>query len=384
MSTFDASLHPRGHSSNAGAFTGREHTAPEATLAPSTRDWGVVNLEIGSRTPWGPADHVEQPAPGIAIAGTPSHGGMKLSAARNRAIPAPLRRLGGWYEEDCEAHIVGMYFPDAFPRRSPESSRDGVVRWFPDAYEEATGETLLPGQSPQRDRDIWDTAHVDDLVVTSARTDPDQPGQVLVTARRASDKQESVFRVPKAEYDSLRTSDELGRHGRFVVDPTQFEEIPQEPKPEPVPAVRHHSLPVGNTNAARTAIEKDLDRRWRTHDGRVRTLRQILTEEGVSGRTVLVENGKRRFYLEQQMHADSSSAVILQVSKATWAGIGDAPDTRSRATVLEQDRDIAEHALDAFRATHSRNWDEERKLGARLGAADEALRNHIANRDAGE
>lgn len=84
------------------------------------------------------------------------------------------------------------------------------------------------------------------------------------------------------------------------------------------------------------------------------------------------------------MHAGSSSAIILQVSKATWAGIGDAPDTRSRATVLAQDRDIAEHALDAFRATHSRNWDEERKLGARLRAADEALRDHIANRDADE
>ncbi|AND15919.1 DUF7007 domain-containing protein [Rathayibacter tritici] len=373
MKTFDASLHPRGHSSNVGAFTDREHTAPEATLA---RDWGVVNLEIGSRTPWGPADHVEHPAPGIAIADTPSHGGVKPSAARNRAIPAPLRRSGGWSEEDCEAHIVGMYFPDAFPRRSPESSRDGVIRWFPDAYEEVTGEMIEPGQSPVRDRAVWTVAHTDDLIIASASNDPDGTAQAIVTARRASDTHEAVFRVPKADYDSRRTTDEFGRDGRFIVDPTRYNAIPQNERRQPVPAVRYHSLPVGKTDAAGVAIARDLDRCWRIDDGRVRTLRQMLTEEGTSGRTFLVDNGKRRFYLDSRW----TLAAVLPSSCRCRRPPGPAsmrPLTRARAPRCS----LRTVTWLSTRSKHSaRTIPGTGTRSARLRAADEALRDHVALR----
>ena len=77
----------------------------------------VSNVRIGSRTPWGTADIVEQIAPGIVVVGTAGHGGVKLSPERNRGISPALRNASGWYEEDCESYIPMMRFPEAFARR---------------------------------------------------------------------------------------------------------------------------------------------------------------------------------------------------------------------------------------------------------------------------
>ena len=105
----------------------------------------TLTIAIGDPTPWGPADHVTNVAPGIAFVSTARHGGYRLGRARNEAIPkgvrdATFRRLGvqGWYEEDCDAVIVAVWHQDILscPSRI-DSAADALRRYLPDAYRRA-------------------------------------------------------------------------------------------------------------------------------------------------------------------------------------------------------------------------------------------------------
>lgn len=46
----------------------------------------------GGRSPWGQIDHVEILAPGIAMVGTPSHGGIWLAPERRKDMPSAPNR----------------------------------------------------------------------------------------------------------------------------------------------------------------------------------------------------------------------------------------------------------------------------------------------------
>ena len=83
-------------------------------------------LKEGICTPWGRADATEVLAPGIEFAGTPSHGGVKLSDERLAAMPADQRTRDGWYEEDCEAAFPLHHFRNELSAR--EIERNG--RWL--------------------------------------------------------------------------------------------------------------------------------------------------------------------------------------------------------------------------------------------------------------
>ena len=67
-------------------------------------------MRTGDRTPWGTADDVEQLGPEVWSVSTASHGGVRISGAALKAIPAEVRRTwlnaGGWAEEDCEMGIA--------------------------------------------------------------------------------------------------------------------------------------------------------------------------------------------------------------------------------------------------------------------------------------
>ena len=61
-------------------------------------------------TPWGEAYHVEEIADGIHSVTTASHGGLRLSEAAQKRLPADVLSAfmhgPGWAEEDCEVPIV--------------------------------------------------------------------------------------------------------------------------------------------------------------------------------------------------------------------------------------------------------------------------------------
>jgi hypothetical protein len=69
-------------------------------------------MQEGSRSPWGKIQDVRELAEGAWMVSTAGHGGIKLSAARNRKVPAPAREPGGWYEEDCQWAIAAHVHKD--------------------------------------------------------------------------------------------------------------------------------------------------------------------------------------------------------------------------------------------------------------------------------
>ncbi|WP_159599788.1 DUF7007 domain-containing protein [Agromyces humi] len=305
--------------------------------------WGSVDLSIGSRTPYGAADHIEHVADGIVFAGTPSHGSYKLSKERNAAIPAPLRR--SWYEEDAESSIVQMFHPDAFPAVDQAAAEQSVKDWFPNEYEAATGRELLVGESHLRDEQRWTEAHFDDLVSHGVQGDPDRPGYVIVGVRHRGQDTNRRFRVPIDEHRTERRLGEPGQNRRIVIDPARHEEL--EPLPDKVltPAPKYRGIQPGKTPAAQAQIKKDLDKLWRTPDGKVSSFRELLEEQGVTAKSSYFQGGRRTYTVSFKDHVEESWGHSYQVSKATWDAL-EAPDDRSPYLIALQEQTQAADAYE--------------------------------------
>lgn len=292
------------------------------------RDWGSLSLGEGSRTPWGEAQQVSDIAPGIAVVSTAGHGGIKLSPERNREIHPSLRNRSGWYEEDCEHHIVSMHFapelaaehatfsPDsdyADPDKRRALAVAGVKEWFPDAYEKATGEKVSADESRVvAEREFLD-ANAGKLITTSAIRSTEHPGMVEVTAsigRTHARGESRTFLVPQGEYTSSR----LG----FVVDPDKYTDITPE-LPAQVPTVRYTEIDDSKLSATgKQRLAKDLGTRYRSRDGQVRTLANVIAEGKISGKDVDVEGTRRTYSLKAQEFDGDGSYTSYPVSKATY------------------------------------------------------------------
>lgn len=175
---------------------------------------GRVEEHSHAHTPWGASQGATVYAEGVTSHSTAGHGGIKLSAARNRKVHPMLRSKGGWYEEDAEWAIVAITFPHlftAFERRCAERT---VKDSWPDAWEAIFGTILMPGESREKDRRAFEAAHANDWVVASAITSKLEPGFVEVVAtlggKRGPGTEERRFLVPSDDYS-------VGRFG-FVVD----------------------------------------------------------------------------------------------------------------------------------------------------------------------
>jgi hypothetical protein len=77
---------------------------------------------ITKQTPWGPAQHSYEIAPGITSHVTASHGGFELSMDRWRDLTAAfhVEPWAGipWLEQDCDASLAVIRWPHLF---SPEA-----------------------------------------------------------------------------------------------------------------------------------------------------------------------------------------------------------------------------------------------------------------------
>ena len=82
-----------------------------------------AQLASGSSTPWGPAQDVESIGPDVDRVSTASHGGLRVTGAAAKAIPAAVWSTmingRGWAEEDCELAIVATLLMDAGHITSP-------------------------------------------------------------------------------------------------------------------------------------------------------------------------------------------------------------------------------------------------------------------------
>ena len=69
-------------------------------------------MKIGSHSPWGTVQHVEETGDkDVVFVSTASHGGYRVLKASNDLIPEAFRSQTGWYEEDCDYAVVDFFIP---------------------------------------------------------------------------------------------------------------------------------------------------------------------------------------------------------------------------------------------------------------------------------
>ncbi|NLU64931.1 hypothetical protein HCA61_22090 [Rhodococcus sp. HNM0563] len=161
---------------------------------------------IPASSPWGAVQYGSVVADGIITVSTAGHGGVRISPERFKQMPAALR-IGRrrWFEEDCEAALVGLAFADdlGLDDRRRAQVAQSVADWFPTKWEAHFGRTLEPGESNLRDKETFEAATADQFVADSALGDwhEDVPaGMVGVTALRRSDNVRGRFLVAHDRY----------------------------------------------------------------------------------------------------------------------------------------------------------------------------------------
>lgn len=377
MTNFDQSKHPRtaAGTSKGGQFAEKLNSAPESELSEAPNHGVTPNLHEGSRSPWGEVQYVSVLGVGAVSVGTAGHGGIKLSPERNRLVPDALRRPSGWYEEDCEAAIVLWAHPDL--SQHSFDAEASVKQWFPDEYEQATGREVLPGESTVRDEALFEQAHVNDWILSAARSESD--GEVHVWLRRPSDGAERQVRVSASAHEAAVKSSSSQR--KYALKDGDWLRDVTPPPVEKVPAVMHRTVPNldGLTSSARDRARKDLSQRWRDSDGSVQSLGEIIETQGVSGKRVTVENGRRSYGIEQREFVDSGPLTVYPVSKALYDAL-DVPDVRSRATILSQDAEVAEAALRRKQRDFTATQADRDKVAELRAAARAAFDEQIAER----
>ncbi|BCH57278.1 DUF7007 domain-containing protein [Agrobacterium vitis] len=175
-------------------------------------------IPAGASTPWGRAQLSRQPAVGIVLHSTASHGGFHLAENANATIHPLFRNDDGFYEEDCEWAKVAHAFPQLFTAYERRLADRTLRDTYPDAYERVTGAILNGSQSHMRDRQEFESRHRDDWVVIAALNSDHKPGFVECIATLGGIRGETGerrFLVPRSDYT-------IGRHG-FVIDPVKHQ-----------------------------------------------------------------------------------------------------------------------------------------------------------------
>lgn len=184
----------------------------------SSRDY--VDPHPAVSTPWGPSQSAFRYGDGVIFHSTSSHGGFKLDALRNSAMPPALRLFSGWYEEDGDWARVATGFPELFTDEEKVMAERILRDWMPDAWESIYGHPLAPDQSFTRDREHFQRVNATNWVVISASRSTKYAGEIeaLASIGGARDRGERrTFLVPSASYAP-------GRHG-FVIDPQRHPRI---------------------------------------------------------------------------------------------------------------------------------------------------------------
>ncbi|OYX90638.1 MAG: hypothetical protein B7Y01_04485 [Xanthobacter sp. 17-67-6] len=85
-----------GELADEGAF--RVKVVENAEHQREKRALGRREIRSMASTPWGPSQGATLYAEDVVFHSTAGHGGIHLSAARNRMVHPMLRAVGGWYE----------------------------------------------------------------------------------------------------------------------------------------------------------------------------------------------------------------------------------------------------------------------------------------------
>lgn len=166
-------------------------------------------------TPWGPVNACTKVADGLYFYDCPQHGGFHISEELYAKMP-PVLQDGYWYEQDCAFSKVVCAFPELFPEDDFARSKCVLRTWYPEAFESHFNETILPGESYIRDKQLFGAENANNWVVISAigeRNGMVKCWATLGGVRTNWDTSTKIFAVPEKEYEERV---EFG----FVIDPT--------------------------------------------------------------------------------------------------------------------------------------------------------------------
>lgn len=165
---------------------------------------GRQEVIVQVNTPWGASQGATLYAEGVMFHSTASHGGFQLTPGRNASIHPKLRRPKGFYEEDAEWAAVAQGLPDLFTTRERRDADETIRNHWPEAWEAIHGRELKPGESRERDRQIFERTHAEDWIVIAAIRATHRPGftEVLATrgGQRDAQAKERRFLVPVEDY----------------------------------------------------------------------------------------------------------------------------------------------------------------------------------------
>ncbi|MET4143798.1 hypothetical protein [Arthrobacter sp. UYCo732] len=188
--------------------------------------YGTNGLSVGGDSPWGEIQEIEAMAPGMDVAYTAGHGGLKLTPERNAEVD-PAWREGSWYEEDCAWSKAVLTHHADLPEDYVTSAHETARRWYPDEYEAVVGKDPAKyGLQEYRpitaseshiiaDRHFFAArASTHDKVQDVQRDIEGHPGKIAVTlsdipadGRETGDDQANVrtILVPEAEWNLAHT-----------------------------------------------------------------------------------------------------------------------------------------------------------------------------------
>ncbi len=88
---------------------------------------------VAISTPWGPSQHIRKIADGIEFVSTAGHGGFRLSPERQQVLAKrfpkfkPFTGNRMWLEEDCDALLVYVLFPEHFEPERVEKIKAHIL-----------------------------------------------------------------------------------------------------------------------------------------------------------------------------------------------------------------------------------------------------------------
>ena len=359
-----------------------------APVSTSPLNMGKVSVATGRSVPghaqWGQVQDVDEMAPGIVAASCSGHGGIKLSAQRNKMIPEALRNDDGWYEEDCEASIVVAFFPEVFDRdgdwqKEMDDAIATIKNYFPDKWAEATGEEVtLEESSALRDRAEAEERRRflegnKDSFVTQGhqmRYDWVPGGYTTIDAVRPSDGKKGTFLVPSEVVKGL--------NGESIVVDDRFLDLGDVKKigvasprvrPEPISGEQVEVSYDGMTYRQHDRAYAAMHKLWRWPDCETMTLIERMRYEGVTHKEHMF-GGKSS--LQYYIHfADGS---MTNISKPAYDALASVPEDMEPGDHKGVEADRLSQRLDRARRSWPRDRAKEQALEDKRRAASEEAR----------
>lgn len=378
-----------------GKFGNQPATEADLALDGGTdQQWGdTPDVKVGSRTPWGAAQHVEEVAPGIVQASCAGHGGYKLSPERNAAVNKLFRTSSGWYEEDLEWRAAAAAHPEAFAygdqsaAEAYEAAKASLRDWYPHKFKEAFGEPadetnsfMMRQEKERADTEAFRAAHAADFVTTGGSRPSWCPkGYSVITAEQRSTQTERTLVVADGWWErngTNRTDTPIVVNPGSMVDVTDMNEefhaevSSQSEKNGLTPVTSLDELGIDTSHLTDNQADRarrELDQLYRLPGGGVGSLAQHLVNQGARGKSSHWDGEKVAYSVTL------SDSYVRPVSKAAFDSLTGLTDHTTDTTRAYTENGLASANVERHQANWTLGEPAGQKALARQKASTEVL-----------